>query len=138
MEKFQLKYGKGLKNKRLTELLRGESVEWFVTNNHLRSAFWLAKEGVALEKFPGFIGLQSRHGAKMGDFCRSDIIAKDMIKSISTIMFDELKTSLIASNAPLSILAGLLFFQMEGLPLIKINIYVVYTIFISRRELRCE
>ena len=113
MEKFQLKHGKGSTNRVLLDLLRGESVEFYVTNNHLRAAFWLAKEGVAIEKYESFIGVQARSGGKFGDFCRTDTIGRAMVKSISTVMFEELKESLTDSKAPLSILAGLLFFQVE-------------------------
>ena len=111
MEKFQLKYAGVLENTLQTELRRGESPEFYVTNNHLRSAFWLAKEGVPIIKYPSFIDLQSFHGAKMGDFCRSDTIAKEMIRSISTVLFEDMKRDLLLSDAPMTILAGLLFYQ---------------------------
>ena len=45
-----------------------------------------------------FIGMQKMHSAKIGDFCRSQRTAVNMIRSISAVYRQEFKASLLKSN----------------------------------------
>ena len=51
------------------------------------------------------IELQVENGATMGDFCRSPSVATNMAVAISDMILQDLKDSLLISDAPLSLIA---------------------------------
>ena len=66
MEKYNLKYGQGLKDKIKTELQRVEKPEYHVTNNHLRSVYYLVQREYSFRGYSELIELQKLHfGAKI-------------------------------------------------------------------------
>ena len=103
-QKFDLKYNKELQDSIYSDILRNELNGFHVTNNHMRTIFQLVKKEYSFHGFGSFIGLQKMHSARMGDFCRSDRTATNMIRSISAVYLQEFKLSLLRSNSYLTMI----------------------------------
>ena len=116
-QKFDLKYNKMLQDSIYSDILRGELFGFHVTNNHIRTIFNIVKKEYSFRGFGSFIGLQKMHSARMGDFCRSDRTAANMIRSISAVYLQEFKLSLIHSNSHLTMIvdgsSGISFIKNE-------------------------
>ena len=97
-QKFDIKYNKELQDSIYSDILRDELFGFHVTNNHIRTIFNIVKREYSFRGFGSFIGMQKMHSAKIGDFCRSQRTAVNMIRSISAVYRQEFKASLLKSN----------------------------------------
>ena len=109
VQKFKLNQQRTLSKVMQTDLARLEPAEFEITNNHMRSVFWLAKQGYSFVGFNGLIGLQERHKGQMGRLCRSDTSAKEMATTISSVFHDQLIMSLAIGNSPITLIVDGMF-----------------------------
>ena len=104
VQKYYTNYRRRMNKMLETDLARLEPAEFEITNNHMRSVFYLANRGYSFEGMRELIEMQERHQAKMGQFCRSEDSAIKMSKSISNVIFEDLKASLELANSGLALI----------------------------------
>ena len=124
VQKYYTNYKRRMTKILETDLARLEPAEFEITNNHMRSVFYLVNQGYSFLGFKGLIEMQERHQGKMGQFCRSADSAKKMAKSISSVILEDLKASLLLANSALSLTVDGVYFCM---------IFVLYNLALTIR-----
>ena len=104
VQKFYTNQQRTLSKVMKTDLARLEPAQFEVTNNHMRSVFWLVKQGYSFAGFKGLIQLQERNKGQMGRLCRTDTSAKAMATTIASIYLDELILSLAIGDSPITLM----------------------------------